>query len=267
MAKKLLIIIFIFSLSLLPKEIYAQKQIDSSITAQLFLVSNLSDNSVILDKNKSQQAIPASLVKLMGALVAVENIDLNQTITLRGEMLKPEGWSPSLFPTLRISAENLLKASLIQSSNDAAFALTFFLPKGKFVKLMNEKAKKLGMEKTIFYDATGLSSANKSTAEDMTKLLSYIYQNHPQILEITKDDNFWLPGPDGKLRKFKNMNHFYQRPDFIGGKSGYLKKAGETFASIFVLTPENKPIAIVLFSSKDIKKDVDKIIEWIKKSD
>jgi D-alanyl-D-alanine carboxypeptidase len=275
--KKVLLIIIIFSFFPIfySERVSAQDEANFSkenkkleITSQSFLVVNLSDNSILLEKNKDQPKIPASLVKLMNALVVMENLNQNEIITLTSKMLSQRGESPALFPTLRISVENLLKASLIQSSNDAAFALTFSLPKGKFLKLMNEKAKKIGMKRTIFYDTTGLSLSNRSTAEDIVKLLSYIYQNHPRILEITKNDNFWLPGPDGKLRKFKNMNYFYQDPKFVGGKSGYLRKAGQNFASIFILNlknkkKENQPIAIVILSSKDIYSDIIQIIDWL----
>lgn len=231
------------------------------ISAQSYLVVNLSDNSIILEKNKERQYIPASTTKLMTALIASENLDLDQKITLSQEMLSPLGWSPALYLGLNVSGKNLLKAALIQSTNDAAFALTFFLPKGEFLELMNQKAKGLGMKDTVFFDVHGLSEENKTTAQDMVLLLDYIYQKHPEILGITKDDDFWLPGPDGRLLKFKNVNNFYQLPEFVGGKTGYLIKAGQNLASVFII---NKPLALILLSSKNRQIDTIKILNWLK---
>ena len=232
------------------------------ISAQSYLVVNLSDNSIILEKNKERQYIPASITKLMTAVIASENLDLDQKITLSQEMLSPLGWSPALYLGLNVSGKNLLKATLIQSTNDAAFALTFFLPRDEFLKLMNQKAKGLSMKDTVFFDVHGLSKENKTTAQDMVLLLDYIYQKHPEILGITKDDDFWLPGPDGKLLKFKNVNNFYQLPEFVGGKTGYLIAAGQNLASVFII--KNKPLALILLSSQNRQIDTIKILDWLK---
>lgn len=224
-------------------------KLQKEINAESCLVVNLSDDSVILEKNIDQLYPIASIAKLMSAVIAFENIDTSQTITLTEKMLEPLGYSPSLFLGLNVSAKNLLKASLIQSTNDAAESLTCFLEKEKFLNLMNQKAKELNMTNTFFYDAHGLNPSNRSTAPDIAKLLTYIYENHPEILSITKDDNFWLPDQTGRLLKFKNVNNFYREPDFIGGKTGYLPEAKQTSALLFNVNKE--PIAIVLLYSKN----------------
>jgi len=198
----------------------------------------------------------------MNSVIAVENIELKQTITLNEEMLKPIGYSPSLFKGLKVSAENLLKASLIQSTNDAAQSLAYFLEEGKFLDLMNKKAKELNMANTSYCDPHGLNPLNQSTASDLAKLLAYIYKNHPEILTITKDNNFWLPNQLGRLLKFANLNNFYNFPEFIGGKSGYLPEAKQTFASLFNIN--GKPVAIVVLYSKNYKTDTSKILELVK---
>jgi len=198
----------------------------------------------------------------MTATIATENINLNKTITLQQEMLTPLGYSPSLYLGLNVSAQNLIKASLIQSTNDAAFSLTYFLESGKFLNLMNQKAKELGMINTVFYDPHGLSPTNNSTASDLTKLLTYIYKNHPEILTITKDNNFWLPDQSGRLLRFKNVNNFYDFPEFIGGKTGYIPEAKQTIAGIFIIN--GKPKAVVLLYSNNRQNDILSILNPIK---
>src|SRR3989344_1145505 len=227
-----------------------------------YLVMDVSDNAVISEKNTHQRYPIASLTKLMNAVIALEHIDADRTITLNEDMLKPLGYSPSLFLSSTVSAKNLLKASLIQSTNDASESLAYFIGTAKFVSLINQKAKELGMQDTYFYDAHGLSLSNQSTASDLAKLVTYIQKNHPEILEITKDNNFWLPDPSGKMLKFKNLNDFYRLPEFLGGKTGYLPEAKESLASVFNL--EGKSVIVVLLYSKNRQADVAKIMRNLK---
>ncbi|MGB9743259.1 MAG: D-alanyl-D-alanine carboxypeptidase family protein [Minisyncoccales bacterium] len=237
-------------------------KLQKTITADAYLVVNLNNQSIILEKNKEKQYPIASLTKLMNAVIVKENLDLNQTISLTKEMLEPEGYSPSLFLGLKINARNLLQASLIQSTNDAANALSYFLGKEKFLELMNQKTKDLQMENTLFIDVYGLNPGNHSNAEDLVKLLNYIYQYHSEILKITKNNDFWLPNQAGRWLKFKNLNIFYKMPEFIGGKTGYTPEAKETLAAIFNIN--NEPIAIVLLFSQNQQGDALKILNWLK---
>ncbi|MDP1538764.1 MAG: serine hydrolase [bacterium] len=245
------------------QSLLSNMQLQQEVSAASYLAVNLSDNSVILSKNANQSYPIASITKLMNAVVASEHIEKSQTIQLTEEMLEPLGQSPSLFSGLNISAENLLKASLIQSVNDASEALTYFLGKEKFLSLTNEKAKELGMENTFFSDAHGLSPANRSTAADLAKLVAYIYEQHPEILQITKDNNFWLPDTTGRLLKFQNVNNFYPFSEFIGGKTGYLPQVKQTLASVFRVKEE--PVAIILLYSDNRQADIFTILDQLKK--
>jgi D-alanyl-D-alanine carboxypeptidase len=234
------------------------------ITAHSYLAVNLSNNSILLKQNINRRYPIASITKLMTAVIASEELDLNQKITLTKEMLEPDGYSPSLYLGLSVSAEDLVKASLIQSTNDAAEALSYFMKKDKFVALMNQRAKELKMTNTVFYDSHGLNPDNRSTVQDLTKLLIYIYKNHPEILEISRNNNFWLPDPTGRLLKFRNLNGFYPLSSFVGGKIGYLFEARQTFASIFNIEGDN--IAIVLLYSDNHRADIFAILKSLKQS-
>ena len=81
-------------------------------------------------------------------------------------------------------------------------------------------------------------------------------------MSITKNNNFRLPGETGNLLKFKNVNNFYQLPEFIGGKTGYLPEAKQTSASLFNLN--EGPIAIILLYSKNRQTDTLRILNWLK---
>jgi len=245
------------------QSLLSNSRLQQEVKAASYIAVDLSNNSVLLGKNANQSYSIASITKLMNAVVALENIEMSQTITLTEEMLEPLGKSPSLFLGLNVAAENLLKAALIQSTNDAAEALSYFLGKEKFLGLMNQKAQELGMENTVFYDVHGLNPANRSTASDLTKLISYIYEQHPEILQTTRENNFWLPDSTGWMLKFQNVNNFYYLSEFIGGKTGYLPQAKQTIASVFSIN--GKPTAIILLYSSNRQADIFTILKQLKK--
>ncbi len=232
------------------------------IAASSYLAVDLSDNSVLLEKNSDKAYPIASVTKLMTAVIVLENIDMDRKITLTEEMLVPLGESPSLFEGLTISAENLLKATLIQSSNDAAESMAYFLGKKKFIGLMSQKAQELDMDNTVFFDVHGLNPVNTSTVTDLVKLLAYIRENHVEVLNIAKDNNFWLPDEAGTMLKFQNVNNFYPLAAFIGGKTGYLVEAKQTLASIFNV--DGKQVAIVLLHSTNRQADVFAILKELR---
>jgi D-alanyl-D-alanine carboxypeptidase (penicillin-binding protein 5/6) len=231
-------------------------------SAGSYIAVDISNNSVLLQKNANTQFSMASVTKLMTAVISLENINTNQEITLTEEMLLPLGQTPVFYPGLKITALNLLKATMIQSSNDSAEALSYFLGKENFISLMNQKAKELGMSNTIYYDTHGLNLNNKSTASDLTKLMSYVYKNHPQILEITKTNDFWLSDQNSKMLKFKNVNNFYYIAEFVGGKTGYLTEAKQTFNSVFNVN--GKPVAIAVLYSNNRMADIFSILRQLK---
>lgn len=231
----------------------------NAINSPAYIAVDLQSGKTLLSKNSDQIRSIASITKMMNAVVSRENINLDENITLTGDMLSYWGGTPVLFEGLKITARDLLKAALIQSTNDAAEALAYSIGEEKFVALMNQKAKELGMENTVFYDACGMDPKNRSTPADLAKLVAYVYKNHPEILEITKSNDFWLSNESGTWMKFQNVNNFYPLAAFVGGKTGYLVEAKQTIASVFEV--DGKPVAIVVLYSTNRQSDVFRILE------
>ncbi len=243
------------------KALISNFNLRQEISADSYIAVDLSDNSTVLEKNSAKSYPIASVTKLMNAVVASENIPMSQTITLTDQMLTPFGYSPCIFTGLKISADNLLRSALTQSVNDAAEALSYFVGNEKFIGLMNQKAKELGMQDTVYYDTTGLNPANHSTAKDLSKLIAYVNQKHPELLSITKDNDFWLPDSKGNFLKFENENNFYYLPEFVGGKTGYLPEAKQTMASVFQLN--GKSFGIIVLHSANRMADIFNIIRQL----
>lgn len=236
------------------RSLVANMRLRQEISASSYIAVSLDDGTVLLEKDGNRQLPIVSVTKLMGAVIVAEHINMEKSIVVTNEMLKPLGSSPTIFPGLTIQVAHLLRASLIQSANDASETLSFFLGREVFVESMNKKATELHMGATIFYDAHGLSPQNQSSAADLAKLLQYIYENHPTLLAITRENDFWLPDKTGRLLKFQNVNNFYYLKNFKGGKTGYTLASKQTLASIFEVN--KKPVAIVLLSSSNRQADV-----------
>ena len=239
------------------------KNIDTwqPVDAAAYVAMRLSDNAILAEKNTRVPHSIASVTKLMTALVAREHAGAKSAITLTKEMLTPLGESQVLFVGAHISADNLLKAALSQSSNDAAEALAHTTERQKFIEAMNEKARDIGMRNTTFVDVHGLSPLNRSTAADLAALLRYIHTNHPNILSATKENNLWLPDAEGRLFKFRNVNNFYHLSAFIGGKTGYIPESRQTMASVFNVKGE--PVAIFVLYSNNRIADIFSILNRI----
>jgi len=237
-----------------------------------------SDNEKILfEKNKDERLPIASVSKLMTALVVY---DLDETyrfarpIRITKEAVDQNGRSPykELKPGEKLSPKDLLKMALIESSNDAAFALADFIGKEGFVELMNFYAKKIELTQTKFYNPTGLEkgeATNYSSASDLVKLSEYILKKHPQIFEITSHNRVDVLNSDGTLRHSisQNTNHLLEEvPEIIGGKTGYTEKAKGCLL-IVMEAPDNKGYVVnVILGSQDRFEEMKGLTEWVEKN-
>lgn len=246
---------------------YVVKQ--PKVSASQYLAVDLKNNFVFFQKNSQEVVSIASLTKLMTALIATEYIDLEKEISITRTML-----TATTVPRLKVgqtySAYDLLFPLLLESSNEAAQALSYFLGPQRFVELMNKKAKALGMGKTIFADSSGISPVSASTAEDLFILAKYLYFNRHFILDISagKISNSAYGQP-----KFSNLANFnYPRKansiwkDFIGGKIGLTRASKETILSLFELElkGEKRPVAVIVLGSDNYFQDVETIVNQIK---
>ena len=149
------------------------------------LLLRLRDDAVLMSKAGTEQMYPASMTKIMTALVAIENLpDLDETITVTAEEINPVyelGASLAGFDAGEtVTVRDLLYGVLLPSGADACMALADRVAgsEAAFVDLMNQKAQELGMENTHFVTSTGLHDPNHyTTCYDIAKLLEYAIQN------------------------------------------------------------------------------------------
>lgn len=184
----LTIVIFLCGLPLLSEKIQAQD-------AHPLLNQIISDNAIVVDrdtgqvldeKNPDEIIFPASMTKIMTAILVIENLpDLNQTITITDDMLRGlaeenasvAGFQPGDAPTVQDLLYGIALPSGADASNAAAYTITGNNP-SQFIEMMNVKAKELGMNHTNFANDTGLPDDNHySTVRDMAKLMNYCLRN------------------------------------------------------------------------------------------
>ncbi len=237
-----------------------------NITSSVVLVRDLSNNINIFELNTNNSWPIASLTKLMTAVIAIEKSDLNKEVTINKDAFgfKTHGIAGGFKSGETFTVEDLIRAMLIISSNNAAVALADAIGPD-FIQLMNKKAIELKMFKTNFDDPTGLSYLNKSTVDDLVILTNYIYYNHPRIFEITlqkQEKAEILELNSGINRKLLNINQFAGRLDFIGGKTGYIKEAGENLLSLF--SKQERLILIIVLGSENRFKDTEELLKLIK---
>ena len=216
----------------------------------------------LLEKDISTPRPIASLAKLMTALVIMESHKPNEVVTI-GKLpaLGPEDQKLGLVEGEEITVEELLKAILIYSANDAANALAIY-DSGSvedFSKKMNDKAKLWGMTNSNFDEPSGLSSKNTSTPKDLIKLASVLSTNQT-FKEITSTTNSKIFNQDGKAYTLTTTNKILGSGGVVGMKTGYTLDAGQCL--ITAVERNGRRIITVVLNSPDRFQESKNMIEW-----
>jgi len=248
-----------------PKYFYLNNADDMPrVGAKAYLVGDLNTGEVILSKNQTEKFPIASVSKLMTALVTKEITGEDDTTQITKQALDAEGKNGGLWNGEKIKTLDLLYPLLLESSNDAAEALAIHFDRDNFISKMNQEAERLKMTDTKYEDPSGLSPNNQSTVADMFKLVGYLTQQQEDLIKITA-----LRSYSTKKHSWSNINQFIRNEDYMGGKSGYTDRAKQTVVSLFSLPLGEsgvRPIAITLLQSNDRKKDVETILQYLKKN-
>ena len=236
---------------------------ETSLKSRTALIKYIDYNFNLFAFNSQKRWPIASVSKLMTSVIALEKIGKEKEITISASAVATEGTTGGFKEGEIFKIEDLIKAMMVVSSNDAAVALAEEEGKENFSALMNQKAKELGMKDTYYEESTGLSFLNQSTADDLTKLAAYIYNNHPQILEISRQKQVEITElKSKKSRKLLNINRLAGQPDFIGGKTGYIDESGRNLVAFF--NKDNKIILTVVLGAENAFDETKKMLNCYK---
>lgn len=198
--KKFCVYLFILlslNIILIPK-VNADEENSPNIASPSALLMDLNSGKILYEKNIDQKMYPASLTKVMTAIIALEHCDLNDiaTVSYDSVMTLSSGYvTANLQVGEELTVEQLLYVLMVGSSNDAAIVLAEHISGSvdEFSKLMNEKAKELGCTSTNFVNPNGAHDKNHySTARDLSLIAKYAMQNET-FRTLVKTTSYKLP--------------------------------------------------------------------------
>ncbi len=224
----------------------------STSSAYEYVLMDMDSGRVLASKNKDSPKLIASITKIMTAIIAIEKKDVNDIVKVDESISKSYGSGIYISVGEEIKLLDLLYGLMLRSGNDAAMMIASYVAgnEEEFVKLMNNKAKELGMKNTIFYNSSGLDTdtiGNKSTAYDMAILTSYAMKNKI-YREIVKTKKYTVK-TNLKTYVWHNKNKLLEYDYITGGKTGYTERAKRTLVS--TATKDNMNLVVVTIKDSD----------------
>lgn len=252
-----------------PANIVAPKPSSDGISADAYLVGNITTGKVYLQRGSSDVHPIASMSKLVTALAATDSISPDAKITITPEEAGLPGDVSGIGAGETFTLKEILYPLLIASSNIAAEAIASSTNLAKFVELMNGYAWEVGMPQSYFADPSGLSPHNAASAQGFFALARYLYKSRQDILYITRTPHVTISTTtDHKGHDFSSTHPFVNDPRFLGGKTGRTPEAGETMLTIMNLN--SQPVAIIVLGSdydgraKDTETLIDRVAPLIR---
>lgn len=232
------------------------------LSARSAIVMDIPSAVTLFAKNPQAKLSPASTTKIMTALVALGEYQLNQILTVK-TVIK-EGRLMHLVPEEQLTTESLLFGTLVHSANDAAYTLAENYPGGpkKFIEIMNLWAKKLNLNTTHFSNAVGFEQENHYISSIDLSRLAVFALNNPEFLRIVNTPKITVTDVSGKnVHDLENVNQLLGRIwGVYGVKTGWTDNAGECLVT--AVERGGRKILVVILGSQDRFGETEKLIEW-----
>ncbi len=247
--------------------------------SRMALLYEESTDTLLYDKDIDAVNAPASMTKVMTAMLVLEhNPELSGSAIVSKDAVSPRycSWMDDfhLLEGEEVSVAELMDYLLIVSANEAANVLAEHVSGDidSFVQKMNEKARELGMERTIYYDAHGLSRYSQITCRDMLTLCRYAMQNE-KFVEIVSKEKGKLSSNDVRKSSYlyssfngvmfpKGIEEYITgfEEDIRGIKTGYISWSGNNFSS--QMRHEDLTFYGVVMHAHDVKNEKGRWVEY-----
>jgi serine-type D-Ala-D-Ala endopeptidase (penicillin-binding protein 7) len=222
------------------------------VRAEAAIIYSPDTNQVLWQENAQEERSIASITKVMTALVFLESgvplstsVDVQRADTYRAS-------TTYLRAGYNVTAEDLLNLLLVGSDNAAARALARISPYGAsgFVDQMNQKAAELGLEKTQYADPSGLLASNVSSAYDMARLIAFAAADDRVGSIMRKVDHTIYAG--ARTINVRSTNHLVREGNIevVGGKTGFIGRAGYCLATLLRLPQTGQQVAVVVLGAR-----------------
>lgn len=203
------------------------------VAARSYLLLDVTANQILAQKDIDVPVEPASLTKLMTAYLVFDalrgkKIDLKQTFPVSERAWKMPGSRMFIDPTMKVPVEDLIKGMIVQSGNDATMALAEGVGGSveRFVQMMNDQAKLLGMKSTGYKNPEGLTEAgHTTTARDLSILSTRLMQDFPDYVAYYAIKKYRFEGTPAANDSNRNLLLF-RDPSVDGLKTGHTNAAG-----------------------------------------
>lgn len=250
----------------------ALAQVEFESRAKFAILMDFDSGTVLYQKNADAPMEPASMAKLMTIAVVFNRLKSGQLNLTDEFFISEKAWreggassgGSTMFAELnsKVSVENLIKSVIIQSGNDASIALAEGIggTEVSFVRVMNELAADIGLDKSNFENSTGLPDENmKVTARDLANLGRYIIKNFPEYYAYFSQDSFeW-----NKINQ-RNRNTLLEDGIGVDGlKTGHTEAAG--YGIVASTTEGGRRLVAVLHGMKsksERREEARKLITW-----
>lgn len=205
-----------------------------SLSCRSCVLMDSDSGRVLYEKDKDNPRLIASITKIMTAILAIESGRLEEEVTVGKEVLTMYGSNIYIELGEKMKLLDMVYGLMLRSGNDAAIVIAYFIggSEENFVKMMNDKAKEIGMTNTVFNNPHGLDEVtqNKSTAYDMALLSSYASHNDT-YMKIVGTKKYSVQ-TDKKSYLWYNRNKLLGSYSYAtGGKTGYTPSAGRTLVT------------------------------------
>ena len=234
-----------------------------SVTCKAAIFSDRTKVVRLYGKDVHKRVYPASTTKVMTALLVMENLSLDQYVTVSQRATYPEPTKLYLKPGEKYKVRDLLYAILLKSANDASVVLAEAVAgsEEKFVQMMNARAKEINAKHTRFANSNGLPSKRKqyTTAYDMYLIFRRAMM-HPFFREAIKQKYKTIYSKGGRKISLKSHNKilFQGWKRNIYGKTGYTRQAGACFVG--TLQKGDSTLIIAVFDCKERWADIKHIV-------
>jgi serine-type D-Ala-D-Ala endopeptidase (penicillin-binding protein 7) len=228
----------------------ANGEVVPDIRAAAAIIFNPANGQVLWEENAQDKRSIASITKVMTTVVFLEdNPDLSQEITVERSDVYAAS-TTYLRANERLTLDDVLHLTLIASDNAAARILSRVSHGGtaSFVERMNEKALELGLENTSFADPSGLNPANVSSAYDLSRLISFAASDE-RVAPIMRTPTYTVHTSRRAVNIHSTNRLVMEGMDVVGGKTGFIGKAGYCLATLLRL-PQGNQVAFVVLGAR-----------------
>lgn len=244
-----------------------------NIEGQSAVLMDAVTDTILYSKNAKDKLYPASITKIMTALLACEYLNMDDTITMSQEAAYGiEAGSSSIYAETGevFTVEQALMALMLESANEMALALAEKTSGSvkKFVELMNQRAAQLGCKNTHFNNPNGLpDETHYTTAGDMMKIAKAAWYN-PRFRKFVTTQVYEIPPTNKQSETRYLLNHHKMMPGqsyaydgVLGGKTGYTDAAGSTLVT-YAKRGNSILIAVVLNSTNGAFPDTTSLLDY-----